>query len=29
METVQFETTLSSLSEIKIPDSVQQKIQLT
>lgn len=27
METVQFETTLSSLTEIKIPDNVKGKIQ--
>ncbi len=28
METVQFETTLSSLTEIKIPDNLKEKIQL-
>ncbi len=28
METVQFETTLSSLTEIKIPDGLKEKIQL-
>ena len=28
MEPVQFETKISSLSEIKIPDNVKEKIQL-
>ena len=28
METVRFETTISSLSEIKIPDELKEKIQL-
>ena len=28
METVQFETTISSLTEIKIPDNLKEKIQL-
>jgi hypothetical protein len=28
METVQFETTISSLNEIKIPDNLKGKIQL-
>ncbi len=28
MEPVQFDTTISSLSEIKIPDSLKEKIQL-
>lgn len=28
MENVQFETTLSSLTEIKIPDNLKEKIQL-
>ncbi len=28
METVQFETTLSSLTEIKIPDNLKEKIKL-
>lgn len=28
MEAMQFETTLSSLTEIKIPDNLKEKIQL-
>jgi hypothetical protein len=28
METIQFETTISSLTEIKIPDNLKEKIQL-
>ena len=28
METIQFDTTISSLSEIKIPESLKEKIQL-
>ncbi len=28
MEPVQFDTTISSLSEIKIPDNLKEKIQL-
>lgn len=28
MEPVQFETTISSLTEIKIPDNLKEKIQL-
>ncbi len=28
MESVQFETTISSLTEIKIPDNLKEKIQL-
>ncbi len=28
METVQFETTISSLTEIKIPDNLKEKLQL-
>lgn len=28
METVQFETTISSLTEIKIPDNLKEKIEL-
>ena len=28
METVQFETTISSLTEIKIPENLKEKIQL-
>ncbi len=28
METIQFQTTISSLTEIKIPDNLKEKIQL-
>ena len=28
MESIQFETTISSLTEIKIPDNLKEKIQL-
>ena len=28
METIQFETTISSLTEIKIPDNLKEQIQL-